>query len=316
MPRPLSSTPSQEVSEPDRRHGSAPAAPLRSPVLLINRSSGGGKATHGALAERAREWGVRVLALSPGKSLAALADEAVREGADALGVAGGDGSLSAVAGVACANELPLICVPAGTRNHFALDLGVDRNNMMGALDAFGEGIERAIDVAEVNGRLFLNNVSLGVYGDAVSQPACRDLKLLTLLQAAAEDLGPGGHESVLSLVDDRGREHRAPVVVLVSNNPYSFGDPPAHGFRGSLCGGTLGGIVLERLGESPGHAVQAWSAPRLEVSSPVPVHAGIDGEAVDLTPPLRFVIRPAALRVRTARRDPGPTSDITCRTRG
>ncbi len=312
----MRSATAQEASERDRQRGSQPAAPLRSPVLLINHSSGGGKAARGALAERARERGVRVVSLSPGQSLAALANEAVREGADALGVAGGDGSLSTVAAVACANELPLICVPAGTRNHFALDLGVDRSDMIGALDAFSDGIERAIDIAEVNGRLFLNNVSLGVYGDAVRQPAYRDSKLLTLLRAAAEELGASGEATDVRLVDDHGREHRSPVVVLVSNNPYSFGDPRVQGFRGSLCRGTLGVLVLDRLGEGPRLAEQAWTAACLEVSSPAPIHAGIDGEAVELVPPLRFVIRPAALRVRTSRRHPGLGPALTGRTRG
>ena len=100
-------------------------------------------------------------------SLATLVDQAVADGADALGMAGGDGSLAVVAAAAAAHGLPFICVPAGTRNHFALDLGVDRHDVAGALDAFSDGFERRIDLAEVNGRAFLNNVSLGIYGEAV-----------------------------------------------------------------------------------------------------------------------------------------------------
>ena len=92
-------------------------------------------------------------------------------------MAGGDGSLAVVAAAAAAHGLPFICVPAGTRNHFALDLGVDRHDVAGALDAFSDGVERRIDLAEVNGRVFLNNVSLGIYGEAVRQSAYRDAKI-------------------------------------------------------------------------------------------------------------------------------------------
>lgn len=100
------------------------------------------------------------------------------------GDGGGDGSLAVVAAAAAAHDLPFICVPAGTRNHFALDVGVDRHDLPGALDAFSNAVERRIDTAEVNGRLFLNNVSLGVYGEAVQRPSYRDAKVRTLLETA------------------------------------------------------------------------------------------------------------------------------------
>jgi len=98
--------------------------------------------------------------------------------------------------------------PGQTRNHFALDVGVDRHDVIGALDAFTDGVERQIDMAEVNGRAFLNNASLGIYGDAVRSPAYRDAKVRTLLQTAAEVMGPSGEAPALYLVDDLGREHR------------------------------------------------------------------------------------------------------------
>jgi diacylglycerol kinase family enzyme len=99
-------------------------------------------------------------------------------------MAGGDGSLAVVATAALTHGLPFVCIPAGTRNHFALDLGVDRRDVVGALGAFADGVERRIDVGMVNGRLFLNNVSLGVYADAVRHPAYRDAKLRTLLETS------------------------------------------------------------------------------------------------------------------------------------
>jgi diacylglycerol kinase family enzyme len=271
--------------------------PPQRPVLFFNPRSGGGKAERAGLAGRARERGIDVVVLRPEDNLATLAEEAVARGADALGVAGGDGSLGIVASAALAHGLPFVCVPAGTRNHFALDLGIDRHDVVGSLDAFAEGAERRIDVAEVNGRLFLNNVSIGIYGDAVRQPTYREAKARTLLQTAAQVLGPSAPVAELQLADDRGRPHRDPAVVLVSNNPYSLGPPHPAGTRPTLDSGQLGIIVLDapRTGESPG---RAWSTTRLEVAAPAPLHTGVDGEAVELVPPLEFVIRPRALRVR------------------
>jgi diacylglycerol kinase family enzyme len=279
------------------RHGWAPAGPLRHPVLFVNPASGGGRARRAGVAERARERGIEAIVLSPDHSLTALVRDAVARGADALGVAGGDGSLAIVAAAAEANGLPFVCIPAGTRNHFALDLGVDRHDLVGALDAFTDGVERRIDVAQVNGRVFLNNVSLGIYGDAVRRPGYREEKVRTLLETAQTVLGPSGAAPELHLVDDLGREHSHPAVVLVSNNPYALDLPLAAGTRPTLSGRRLGIVVLD--------PPRAWSAPDVEIDAPGPVHAGVDGEAVDLSPPLEFVIRPAALRVRISSRHPG-----------
>jgi diacylglycerol kinase family enzyme len=275
--------------------------PPQRPVLFVNPRSGGGKAAHAGLAEKARELGIDVVVVPPEKTLAALVDEEVSRGADALGVAGGDGSLSVVAAAAVAHGLSFICVPAGTRNHFAADLGVDRDDLVGSLDAFTDGVERRIDVGEVNGRLFLNNVSIGVYGDAVREPTYRDAKARTLLETAARVLGPSGTATNLQIADDRGRLHRNPAVVLVSNNAYSLEPPHAPGTRRTLGSGRLGVLVLDRPGgaSSPG---RSWTATQLELDSPAPVPAGVDGESVDLTSPLRFVIRPGALRARVSSR--------------
>ena len=140
------------------RYGWRPAEPPLRPVLLVNPRSGGGKAARAGVAERARAKGIEVVIFTSGQDLTALAHGAVASGADALGVAGGDGSLAIVAAAAAANSIPFVCIPAGTRNHFALDVGVDRHDVIGALDAFTDGVERQIDIAEVNGRTFLNNV--------------------------------------------------------------------------------------------------------------------------------------------------------------
>ena len=287
------------------RYGWRNADPPRQPVLFVNPRSGGGAADRARVAERARERGIEAVILAPGQSLAALAGTAVASGADALGMAGGDGSLAVVAAAAAAHGIPFICVPAGTRNHFALDLGVDRRDVASALDAFTDGMERRIDVADVNGRVFVNNVSLGIYGEAVRRPAYRDAKVRTLVETAEKVLGPSGQAPALHLADDAGREHAQLAVVLVSNNPYALDHPVARGTRPALDSGQLGIIVLDAPGDSPHLPGRAWTAPDLEISAPAPVHAGIDGEAVELSPPLRFAIRPAALRVRISSRHPG-----------
>jgi diacylglycerol kinase family enzyme len=162
----------------------------RHPVLFVNLKSGGGKAQRAGLVERARERGIEAVALRPGDDLATLVEAAVAAGADALGVAGGDGSLAVVAAVAAARDLPFVCVPAGTRNHFARDVGAAPNDVVGALDAFGEASERTIDTGSVNECPFLNNVSLGVYGEAVRR----------------EVRGPSS-AAACRVVDDRGHEH-------------------------------------------------------------------------------------------------------------
>jgi diacylglycerol kinase family enzyme len=288
---------------PSRRTGWKAADPPRTPVLFVNPGSGGGAAARARVAERAREQGIEVVELGGDQDLRGLVDQAVAGGADALGMAGGDGSLAVVAAAACAHELPFICVPAGTRNHFARDLGLDPGDPVGALSAFGDGVEGRIDLGDVNGRSFLNLVSLGVYGEAVQRSGYRDAKARTLLETAHAVLGPSGAVPELNLVDDLGTRHAHPVIVLVSNNPYALERPLARGARPRLDGGRLGIIVIDappRHRRPPG---RAWNARSLEVDAPSTVHAGVDGEAIELTPPLQFSIRPRALRIRVPRRD-------------
>src|SRR5581483_4738045 len=97
----------------------------------------------------ARRRGIEAVVLEPGDDLRALAVEAAKR-AEVIGMAGGDGSQALVAAEAAKHDAAYVCVPAGTRNHFALDLGVDRDDVVGALDAFTSGLEREIDLARVN----------------------------------------------------------------------------------------------------------------------------------------------------------------------
>src|SRR4029079_13957037 len=146
------------------------------PVLIMNLMSGGGKAQECQLEDECRARGIEPVVLQPGDDLAQLAEAAVASGADVIGMAGGDGSQGLVASVASRRGVAHVVVPAGTRNHFALDLGLDRDDVVGALDAFGPAVERRIDLAEVNGRVFVNNVSLGVYGEITQSEEYRDAK--------------------------------------------------------------------------------------------------------------------------------------------
>ncbi len=278
--------------------------PPRRPVLLINPRSGDGKAARAGLVDRARERGVEPVVLGPKDDVETHVANAVSGGADALGIAGGDGSLAPVAAAAAEHDLPFICLPAGTRNHFALDLGIARHDLIGALDAFTEGLERRVDMAEVNGRPFLNNVSLGIYGEAVRRSGYRDVKLRTMLDSVDEVLSSTTPTPALLVTDDLARQHTSPLVVLVSNNAYALDQPLVSGSRPRLDTGRLGIVVLDRPGaeRSP---VSAWSAPSLEIAGTAGIPVGLDGEAVTLPPPLRCTMRPAALRVRISRHHPG-----------
>ena len=174
------------------------------PVLIVNPRSGGGKAARFDLVGQCRARGIDPILFEPGDDLTALATAAVRAGADALGMAGGDGSQAAVAAIAAEHDLPYVCVPAGTRNHFALDLGIDVNDVVGALDAFSDGHERRIDLGRVNGRAFVNNVAMGVYGAVVQSSAYREHKVRTVIDMMPELIGPRAEPFDLRFIGQDG----------------------------------------------------------------------------------------------------------------
>jgi diacylglycerol kinase family enzyme len=299
-------------------HVSLPDAPApRRPVLFYNPKSGGGKAERFQLADEARARDIEPIELARGDDLETLVRDAVARGADGLAMAGGDGSQAIVAAVAAEQSLPYACIPAGTRNHFALDLGVDREDVVGALDAFVDGGERRVDLAEVNGRVFVNNVSLGLYAEAVQKSEYRDAKLRTLLDAMPDALGPDAPESDLVWRGPDGEDRSSGVAILVSNNSYRLVAAIGSGTRPRLDAGRLGIAVLEPPPERGATArerarppMQAWSAPEFEVHATKKVPAGIDGEAAKLDPPLRFRMRPGVLRVRIARQHPGASPSL------
>ncbi len=291
----------------------ARVGPARQGVLIINLKSGGGKAERFDLVGEAQRRGIEPVVLRPGDDLLALAEDAIGRGADVIGMAGGDGSQALVATVAARHGVAHVCIPAGTRNHFALDLGLDRDDVVGALDAYAEGIERRIDLARVNERVFVNNASLGVYAKVVQSDAYRDAKLETWARMLPDLLGPGAEPIDLEFTTPAGEAYSDAPLILVSNNPYRLTSLAGAGTRERIDLGELGVVAARvnsagdvsklaalelagRAGRFPG--LISWTAEEFEIRSSGPVEVGLDGEALVLEPPLRFVTMPAALRVR------------------
>jgi len=297
-----------------------PAPRARRPVLLMNPKSGGGKVGKFRLERECRDRGIEPIVLGPGDDLLQLAEDAVARGADVIGMAGGDGSQALVGSVASAHGIPHVVIPAGTRNHFALDLGIDRDDVVGALDAYTDGVDRTVDLAEVNGRIFVNNATLGLYARIVQSPEYRDAKVQTSLEMLPDLIGPDAEPLDLRFTGPDGEEVPTAAVILVSNGPYELQRAKGRGSRERLDDGTLGIATLTvlsatdmqklisleaagRLGRFEGW--REWIADRFEVRSNGRVDVGVDGEALTMDPPLVFATRPGALTIRMPRHAPG-----------
>ena len=292
------------------RSSLAPAAPPNAAVMFWNPKSGDGKALAAGLAEEAQARGIKPIELRRDDDLEQLVLAEIDAGADALAAAGGDGTQAIVAAIASEHDLPFACIPAGTRNHFALDLGVDRDDLVGALDAFTNGGEKRVDLGEVNGQVFVNNVSLGLYAEAVQREDYRGAKLRTLLDMAPEVAGPEGSGLELEWAGDEDQSSEDAVAILISNNRYRVGRLLSSGTRPSIEDGLLGVTVFETATPGPGDGLlrrpwREWTTPAIELDAPGPVAAGIDGEATMLDAPIRFRTLPHALRVRIANHHPG-----------
>ena len=266
-------------------------------MLIVNPKSGGGKAQSHDLVGHCRTRGIEPLLLKDGDDISRVATDAVLQGADMLGTAGGDGSQAAVAAVAAEHNLPYVVVPSGTRNHFALDVGVDRNDVVGALDAFFHGRERRIDLAQVNGRVFVNNASMGLYGALVRSPEYRDAKLRTVVEMLPELLGPLAQPFDLRYGDPDDFRYVGAQLLLVSNNRYALDPLGMQGTRGGMDTGTLGVLVVRRA--PPLQRMREWTTRVFRVDSGTRVDLGLDGEAVTLDPPLIFELLPSVLRIQT-----------------
>lgn len=297
-----------------------PVGPARQGVLIMNLKSGGGKAERFGLVDECRRRGIEPVVLQRGDDMLELAQRAIDRGADVIGMAGGDGSQALVASVAMAADVPLVCIPAGTRNHFALDIGLDRNDVVGALDAFNDAVERRIDLAEVSGRVFVNNVSLGVYAKIIQSPEYRDAKRQTTAAMLPALLGPDAEPFDLHFADRDGTRQDGAQIIQVSNNPYELTTLAGLGTRARLDTGTLGIAAAKVRGANDVAAIVAadsagrvgryagwteWAAPTFTVESGAPIEAGVDGEAMLFDPPLEFRTLPGALRIRIPTSAPG-----------
>jgi diacylglycerol kinase family enzyme len=299
----------------DWRMPEYPAAPARHPFLIMNPRSGGGKVGKFDLQRKAEALGAEVFLMSGPEQVdvAEVARKAVAAGSDLLGVAGGDGTQALVAGVAAAHDVPFMVITAGTRNHFALDLGLDRADPAACLNALADGVELRVDLGVIGDQTFVNNASFGAYAEVVETPAYRGDKLGTTLDTLPELLQ--GHRGArLTAVAD-GVTIEGPQALLVASNPYGTGDIAGLGRRARLDRGVLGVVAvtvasarqaagLLRGRHTTGLRVLTAETVVVTASSErIPV--GIDGEAVSLPVPVRCAIRPGALRVRVPRDRPG-----------
>jgi diacylglycerol kinase family enzyme len=295
-----------------------PAARPQRPFLIMNPRSGGGKVVKFALKDKAETLGAEVVLLDgPGiVDVAALARRAVADGADLLGVAGGDGTQALVAGIAAEHGLPFLVISAGTRNHFALDLGLDREDPAAGLNALTDGEELRVDLGIIGGRTFVNNASFGAYAEVVRSPAYRDDKRGTTLQMLPDLLSGHRGARLSAQAGDIGIDD--PQALLISNGQYEIGDVVGLGRRSRLDAGVLGVVAVRvdsarqavELGRrGHGNGLTVLSADEVIVdadAAEIPV--GIDGETVMLPTPVRCTIQPRALSVVVPRERPGVPS--------
>jgi diacylglycerol kinase family enzyme len=290
------------------------ARPAR-PFLIMNPRSGGGKVGTFGLKEKAEAAGAQVALLEGPQiiDVAALAQQAVADGADMLGVAGGDGTQALVAGIAAEHDLPYLCISAGTRNHFAMDLGLDRDDPSRCLDALTDGVEQRIDLGRIGDRTFVNNASFGAYAEIVRSPAYRDDKRGTTLQMLPDVLAKDGagqltaHAGAASIA--------GPQALLVSNNPYGSGDIAGLNRRARLDTGTLGVVAItvdnaaQAIGlirRGRGRGLTTLTAGQVTIDAPTPeIPVGIDGETIMMPTPVQCTVLPRALRVVVPADRPG-----------
>jgi diacylglycerol kinase family enzyme len=205
-------------------------------------------------------------------------------------------------------------ISAGTRNHFALDLGLDRKDPSTSLEALTENaVELHVDLGMLDGRVFVNNASFGAYAAVVQSPAYRDDKTRTTLELLPDLLS--GSTGPRLVAHAGGVTIEAPQAVLVSANPYETNDPAGIGRRARLDTGELGMVAVtvddarQAVGLLRGTRnrgltiVQASEVVVTADSDEIPV--GVDGEALILPTPVHLTIRPRALRVRVPRDRPG-----------
>ena len=312
----ITARPALAGEQTDWRMPERPAQPsARHPYLIMNPKSGGGKVEKFDLKRRAEDLGAEVFLVGGPEpvDVAEVARKAVEGGADLLGVAGGDGTQALVAGVAAEHGLPFIVISAGTRNHFALDLGLDREDPSACLGALSDGVELRVDLGMINGQVFVNNASFGAYAEVVQTPAYRGDKLNTTLNLLPDLLQ--GHRGARLRAQADGTVIESPQALLVANNPYGTGDIAGLDRRARLDRGLLGVVsvkvrsareAIDLLRGRHAAELNVLTAKKVEITADAAqVPVGIDGEAVPMQVPVTCTISPAALRVWVPRDRPG-----------
>jgi diacylglycerol kinase family enzyme len=281
-------------------------------TLILNPWSGGGK-YQPAIRVAAERCGWVIREVGPGADPGGLA---ASSDTDVLVVAGGDGTVSAVAAVAVERDLPLVVLPCGTLNHFAADAGLDCTDPLTGVAAVENGTELRVDVGSVNGRVFINNASIGFYSSMVQDPQYRSRRVAVTSRYLRRAIRGGGTTMTVWLtLAPRVVVPDHVLTILVSNNAYSPGVAPGAALRPRLDEAVLWVHLLgldERRGPlvwrfaqtlvtllSGRSQVAAWPTREQTVGfDRARVRVGLDGEAVELTTPLRFSSRPGALRLR------------------
>jgi diacylglycerol kinase family enzyme len=253
--------------------------PARHPYLIMNPKSGGGKVEKFDLKRKAEELGAEVFLI----------------------------------GVAAEHGIPFVVINAGTRNHFALDLGLDREDPSACLNALSDGVELQVDLGVINGQTFVNNASFGAYAEVVETPAYRGDKLNTTLNTLPDLLQ--GHRGARLRARADGTEIEAPQALLVSNNPYGTGDIAGLGRRARLDRSVLGvvGVTVANARQAVGllrrrHAtgLSVLTTKQIEITADAPqIPVGVDGESILMSTPVSCVVSPRALRVWVPRSRPG-----------
>jgi diacylglycerol kinase family enzyme len=287
-------------------------------AAVLNDSSGTGDCQQSAqqlkeiFAAAGRE--ARVTVARGGDQLRSAMKQAVEDGCEALVAGGGDGTINSAASQLIDRDIPLGVIPLGTLNHFAKDLKIPLE-LDGAAKVVLDGRVCRVDVGEVNGRVFLNNSSLGVYPAVVR---LRDRyreggrgKWIAALWAALAVLRRKPFMAVRIVAEGETMVRRTPLV-FVGNNEYRMSGLQA-GSRDSLVGRHLAVYVMNAEGR-PGLIRLGWQvllkgaeavkeldlltveAATVETRRPL-VPVALDGEVVSLKSPMSYRVRPAALRV-------------------
>jgi diacylglycerol kinase family enzyme len=218
-----------------------------------------------------------------------------------------------VAGIAAEHGIPFVVISAGTRNHFALDLGLDREDPSACLGALSDGVELRVDLGVINGQTFVNNASFGAYAEIVETPAYRGDKMGTTLNTLPDLLS--GHRGARLAARADGTRIEAPQALLVANNPYGTGDIAGLSRRARLDGGILGvvsvtvssaGQAVDLLRGSRGAGLSVLTTAKIEITADMPqIPVGVDGESILMSTPVTCTVSPGALRVWVPRDRPG-----------